>query len=186
MAFNIDKTTDSLSRDEFERLYAEAFDYISMERQRLGEDAKELVWNTFEQPSSFIHRYEVDGYLVGAAALDELSVTWEGNDERWAWYLTPLYGETQSGSRSWWYDEEFTKQARAFVDDDGFDKLVVIFNEGTPAAIATQASWGRQFEGRQYFETVLIKTLDEVFGERKAALNSPDTARCFVMPKYTG
>ena len=39
-----------------------------------------------------------------------------------------------------------------------------------PAAIATQASWGRQFEGRQYFETVLVKTLDEIFGEQEPLL----------------
>ena len=57
MAFNIDKTTNSLSRTEFDRLYAEAFDYISIERQRLGEDSKEIVWQSFERDDAFIHRY---------------------------------------------------------------------------------------------------------------------------------
>ena len=85
MAFNIDTTTNTLSRDEFDRLYSEAFDYISIERQRLGEDAKELVWNTFEQPNSFIHRYVLDDYLVGAASLTEFLTTYEGASERWAW-----------------------------------------------------------------------------------------------------
>ena len=185
MAFNIDTTTNTLSRDECDRLYSEAFDYISIERQRLGEDAKELVWNTFEQPDSFIHRYVLDDYLVGAASLTEFFTTYEGASERWAWYLSPLYGETQDGSRSWWYDEEFTKQARAFVDDDGFDKLLVLFNEGTPAALATQATWGRKFEDRQYFEPVLIKTLDEIFDDKRQFVGVPDTMRCFVMPKHS-
>ena len=35
MAFNIDKTTDSYHATSLTRLYAEAFDYISIERQRL-------------------------------------------------------------------------------------------------------------------------------------------------------
>lgn len=186
MAFNIDKTTNSLSRTEFDRLYAEAFDYISIERQRLGENSKEIVWESFERDDAFIHRYELDDYLVGAASLTEFFTIYEGASERWAWYLSPLYGETQAGSRSWWYDEEFTKQARAFVDDDGFDKLLVLFNEGTPAALATQATWGRKFEDRQYFEPVLVKTLEEVFGDRRDSVGAPDTMRCFVMPKYTG
>lgn len=184
MTFNIDTKTNTLSREEFDRLYAEAFDYISIERQRLGEDAKETVWETFERDDAFIHRYEVDGYLVGSASLTELIINYEGNQERWAWYLSPLYGETLAGSRSWWYDEEFTKQARDFVDDDGFDKLLVLFNEGTPAALATQATWGRKFDDRQYFEVPLVKTLDEVFGENREKILVPDTMRCFVMAKH--
>ena len=186
MTFNIDKTTNNLSRAEFDRLFDEAYYYMSEERQRLGDNLKEDIWGTFERPDAFTHRYEVDDYLVGAASLTELLIPWEGTTERWAWYLTPLYGETQAGSRSWWYSEEFAKQARAFRDDDGFDKLLAIFNQGSPAALAAEATWGQQFEGRQYFERPLIKTMTETFGEHRDRVSNPDTMRCFVIGKYNG
>ncbi len=183
MAFNIDKTTNSITRDEFDRLFDEAFYYMSHERQRLGDNLREDIWLQFEREDAFTHRYLVDDYLVGAAALMELYIPYGENVERWAWYLTPLYGETQAGSRSWWYSEDFAKQARAFCDDDGYDKLLAIFNEGSPAALAAQATWGQEFDGRKYFETPLVKTLTETFGEARDKIGNPDTMRCFIIGK---
>ena len=73
MTFNIDRTTNALSQPEFDRLFDEALYYMSEERQRLGDALKEDIWQTFERDDAFIHRYEVDGYLVGAGSLTELT-----------------------------------------------------------------------------------------------------------------
>lgn len=186
MTFNIDRTTNTLSRAEFDRLFDEALYYMSEERQRLGDSLKEDIWGTFERVDAFIHRYEVDDYLVGAAALTELLIPWEGKVERWAWYLSPIYGETQAGSRSWWYSEEFSKQARQFCDEEGFDRLLAIVNPTSPAALAVKSTWDRNFDGRQYFETPLEKTMTETFGEHRDKVSNPDTMRCFILGKYNG
>lgn len=184
MTFRIDKTSNTISRAEFDRLFDEAFYYMSHERQRLGDNMREDIWLQFEREDAFTHRYLVDDYLVGAAALMELDILYEGQQERWAWYVTPLYGETQAGSRSWWYSEEFAKQARAFCDDDGFDKLLAIFNPGSPAALAAEATWGQRWGSRQYFEKPLVKTMQETFGDARDKISNPDTMRCFVIGKY--
>ena len=51
------------------------------------------------------------GILWGSRAY-ELQLLWEGNDERWAWYLVAALWRNEAGSRSWWYGEDFTKSAR--------------------------------------------------------------------------
>lgn len=186
MTFNIDRTTNTLSRAEFDRLFDEALYYMSEERQRLGDNLKEDIWQTFERDDAFIHRYELDGYLVGAGSLTELMIPFEGNNERWAWYLSPLYGETQAGSRSWWYGEEFSKQARQFIDEDGFDRLLAIVNPTSPAALAVTSTWDRSFDGRQYFATPVVKTMTETFGEHRDKVSNPDTMKCFILGKYNG
>ena len=183
MSFNIDRTTNSVSREEFERLFAEAFDYLSAERQRLGDNLKEDLWQALHFEGSFIHRCMVDDYLVGVASLIELLVPYQDKNERWAHYITPTYGQTQSGSRSWWYSEEFQKQARQFCDEENFDRLLVVHNPTSPAALAVTATWGREWYGRKYFEKPEVKTLIETFGNARTAFGYPDTMRCFIMGK---
>ena len=179
-------TTGGVSRAEFERLYAEAEDYISVERKRLGNNIKEILWDTLEMDEAFVHRYELDGYLVGCAALSALDIPWQGVNERWAWYRTPVYGETESGSRAWWYSEGFQKAARDWCDADGFDRVLAIHNPTSPAALAVSATWGQSWEGRQYYERPEVYTLEETFGDARDAVGVPDTMRCFVIGKYNG
>lgn len=183
MSFHIDRTTNSVTREEFERLFAEAFDYLSAERQRLGDNLKEDLWEALRHEGSFIHRYLEDDYLVGVASLIELVIPYEGKVERWAHYITPTYGHNKTGSRSWWYSEEFQKQARQFCDEENFDKLLVVHNPGSPAALAVEAVWGQAWGSRQYFDRPVIKSLAETFGDARDAFGYPDTMQCFVMGK---
>ena len=97
MALVIDKTTGTVSREEFDRLYAEAESYISVERKRLGDNIKEILWDTVELDDVFIHRYVEDGYLVGIGVMTAINMTPEDTLERWIWYRSPVYGHNEAG-----------------------------------------------------------------------------------------
>ena len=184
MAFVINKD-NPVTRAEFDRLYDEAFDYISIERIRLGDKTREILWETLGQDDTFVHRYELDGYLVGCAALTSLRVEFEGHVETWAWYRQPTYGVTADGSRSWWYSEDFQKKAREWCDADGYDRVMAIHNPTSPAALAVANTWGSNWDGRQYFERPEVFTLEEVFGAGRDAILVPDSMRVFLIDKHT-
>jgi len=184
MAFVINND-NPVTRTEFDRLYDEAFDYISIERQRLGDDTREVLWETLGQEDTIVRRYELDDYLVGCSAITSLNVRWEDHTETWMWYRQPTYGETEAGSRSWWYSEDFQKIGRQWMDDMGFDKVMAIHNPTSPAALAVANTWGRNWDGRQYFERPEVYTLEEVFGEGRSAIGVPDSMRVFLIDKHT-
>ena len=182
MAFEI-STETAVNRELFDRLYDECFSYISVERQRLGDDTKEKMWQTLNQPEVIQRKYILDGYVVGCSAVLSINVNFEDRTEHWMWYQQPTYGETEAGSRSWWYSEDFQKVGREWCDARGFDKVMAIHNPTSPAALAVANTWGRSWDGRQYFEPAEVMTLDEVFGENHN-LNIPDTMRLFVIDKH--
>ena len=184
MAFVIN-ADDGVTREEFDRLYNECFSYISVERQRLGDETQEKLWETLTQENVIVRRYELDGYLVGCSAIVSLNVTWEDHEETWMWYLQPTYGQTQSGSRSWFYSEDFQKIGRQWMDDMGFDKVMAIHNPTSPAALAVANTWGSNWDGRQYFEPAEVHTQEEVFGSDHT-MQIPSTMRVFVIDKHTG
>ena len=183
MNFHIDRETNRVSRQEFERLFAEAFDYLSAERQRLGDNLKEDLWLALRHEGSFIHRYMVDDYLVGVASLIELLIPYQGKVERWAHYIPRPTGRHKVAPAAGGTQKSFKKQARQFCDEENFDRLLVVHNPTSPAALAVTATWGREWDGRKYFETPEVKTLDETFGDARRAFGYPDTMRCFVMGK---
>jgi len=183
MALIINKD-DLVTRTEFDRLYDEAYSYLSVERQRLGENMRETLWETLEQEDTFIHRYELDGYLVGCGALTSLDIKFEGKVEKWAWYRQPTYGVSESGSRSWWYSEDFQKIAREWCDADGYDRVMAIHHPTSPAALAVANTWGNSWDGRQYFERPEVYTLDEVFGDSRWRLLVPDNMHVFLIDKH--
>lgn len=184
MAFVID-TDSPVTREEFDRLYAECFDYISVERQRLGDETKEKLWETLTNDGVTQRKYMLDDYLVGVSAIQPVTITWQGELETWMWYLMPTYGQTEAGSRSWWYSEDFQKVGREWCDAMGFDKVMAIHNPTSPAALAVANTWGRSWDGRQYFEPAVAHTLDEVFGDSRSDIDVPDTMRAFVIAKHT-
>ena len=102
----------------------------------------------------------IDDYLVGCAALSALDIPWQGVNERWAWYLSPIYGETESGSRAGGI-QKFSKPARQFCDADGFDRVLAIHNPTSPAALAVKSNHGKA--------DILMggNTLEETFGDAK-------------------
>jgi hypothetical protein len=177
-------SNDPVTRTEFDRLYDEAFSYLSVERQRLGENMKETLWNGFNKEEVTVRRYELDGYLVGCSAIIPLEIEWQGNVETWMWYYQPTYGQTTSGSRSWWYSEEFQKVGREWADTMGYDKVMALHNPTSPAALAVANTWGSSWDGRQYFESPEVHTLEEIFGEGRSAMVLPDTMRVFLIDKH--
>ena len=183
MALIIDKTTGTVSREEFDRLYAEAESYISVERKRLGDNIKEILWDTVELDDVFIHRYVEDGYLVGIGVMTAIDMTPEDTLERWIWYRSPVYGHNEAGSRAWFYGEDFQKESLDMMNDDGFDRVLAIHNPTSPAAIAVSAIWGQAWEGRQYFKSPVVQTLEETFGDNRDKVGAPDTMRCFIIGK---
>lgn len=184
MAFYIDGTR-TVTREEFDRLYDQAFDYISIERQRLGSKSRDVLWDTLQLEDTQTRRYMLDDYLVGCSAITRLPMLWEDQEEVWMWYRQPTYGETQSGSRSWWYSEDFQKVGREWMDAEGYDKVMVIHNPNSPAAIAVSETWGREWDGRQYFERPVSYSLPEVFGDNWSEwLVVPDTMRVFLISKH--
>jgi hypothetical protein len=177
-------SNDPVTRTEFDRLYDEAFSYLSVERQRLGENMRETLWDGFNKKEVMVRRYELDGYLVGCAAVMPFKIEWQGHAETWLWHYQPTYGQTASGSRSWWYSEEFQKVSREWMDTMGYDKIMAIHNPTSPAALAAANTWGNSWDGRQYYERPEVHTIGEIFGEGRSAMVLPDTMRVFLIDKH--
>ena len=134
------------------RLFTEAFSYISKERQRAGED---VVKNelTGKNDNPFI-RYDLDGYTVGVCNYTEITY----NGMRYLYHKYPVYGQTQAGSRSWWYSEEFQEKNSEFVRSEGFVGMITLFNPESPAGIAVGSHIGSF--GKYYNVPTIIEPED--------------------------
>jgi hypothetical protein len=183
MAFEID-TSRKITRALFDRLYDESLSYISVERQRLGSEVKERLWATTQRKDVVHRRYILDDYVVGCAVTKSIETDFSGQVEKWVWYLQPTYGETAVGSRSWWYSEDFQKVGRQYMDDNGYAKVVAIHNPTSPAAIAVTNVWGKNWDGRQYFNTPEVHPVSDVLESEQISGLSP-TMRAFVISKNT-
>lgn len=130
--FASDLTTELL-----ERLYSEAYPYISKERQRMGEDALKaaLIDDLGDHP---IIQYEVDGYVVGIASYTDMVV----DGKKYMYHRHPLYGQTETGSRAWWYSEDFQKANSEFVRAEGYVGVLTLFNPNSPAGKAVGTHFG--------------------------------------------
>lgn len=163
---------DKLDYATFERLFTEAWDYISAERQRMGADnLKASLWEAHKENKSLI--YEEDGYIVGTVSFK----FHQYNRKKYLQYLYPTYGENESGSRSWFYSEEYKnssdKLKKVFPDVEG---VLMIANPASPAMTAIQNKYN---DGVSLFTSMDILKVDDVFSREE--MSPPDHFRAFVM-----
>ena len=163
---------DKLDYATFERLFTEAWDYISAERQRMGADnLKAGLWEAHKENKTLI--YEEDGYVVGTISFK----FHQYKRKKYLHYLYPTYGENESGSRAWFYSEEYKnssdKLKSVFPDVEG---VVMIGNPDSPAMTAIQNKYN---DGVSLFTSMDILKVDEVFSREE--ISPPEHFRAFVM-----
>lgn len=139
---------EDLSAGLLDRLYVEAFPYISNERQRMGTEAlKSALTDGLENYP--IIQYDVDGYTVGIASYSEVVY----NGKLYMFHRHPIYGQTESGSRSWWYSEEFQQKNSEYVRAEGYVGVITLFNSESPAGRAVGSHFG---SFNKYYMTPVI------------------------------
>lgn len=144
---------DDLGDSLLNRLFDEAYPYISKERQRAGED---VVRSELTGRNEFPYiKYDLDGYTVGVCNYTEKTY----NDKTYLLHRYPVYGHTVSGSRSWWYSEEFQQKNSEFVKNEGFAGLITLFNPESPAGIAVGNHFG---SFGKYYKVPVVVEPDEV------------------------
>ena len=104
---SIEVVDGELVKEDYERLYDDAFSYISKARQT-GEDGgldlRTTMWDAYQIHKQLL--YKNDGYICGAGAYKFTTI---GN-EKWMSYKFPTIGKDRNGSRAWFYDEGFQKK----------------------------------------------------------------------------
>lgn len=141
-------TPEEISLDVLERLYAEAYPYISEERKRMGD--AELKSALIDQLHDFpIIRYDLDGYTIGVCSYNDQYI----NGKKYLLHRHPIYGHTQTGSRGWWYSEEFQQKNSEYVRAEGFAGVVTLFNPSSPAAKAVLSHFG---SFNKYYKTPTV------------------------------
>lgn len=135
MAFQI---VDGLcERATFDRCFNEAWDYISIERQRLGADVlRESLWSSINSHKPF--QYFLDGYIVGVGSYDPY--LYQG--KAYAWYRYPTLGATEAGSKSWFYSEEFQQVHAEYFTGKDMAGMIIVVNPTSPAANGLRTIWG--------------------------------------------
>jgi len=137
-----------VTENEFERLYNEAFDYISEERKRMGdEQLRNALLNKLEL-FPFI-KIEVDDYLVGVASYTDGFY----NNKKYMLHRHPIYGCDINGSKAWWYSEEFQAKTKSYVLDNNYCGVITAFNPASPAAKAVISHFG---SFNKYYNTPFI------------------------------
>lgn len=141
-------TPNEISTELLERLYSEAYPYISEERKRMGEDdlRSSLVDELHDFP---IIRYDVDGYTVGICSYSEQYI----NGKKYLLHRHPIYGQSATGSRAWWYSEEFQQKNSEYVRAEGFAGVATLFNPNSPAAKAVLNHFG---SFNKYYKTPVV------------------------------
>lgn len=128
---------NDIPRELLERLYSEAYPYISEERKRMGED--DLKYALIDKLEDCpIIRYDLDGYTVGICSYSDHYI----NDKKYLLHRHPIYGHTPTGSRGWWYSEEFQQKNSEYVRAEGYAGVATLFNPNSPAAKAVLSHFG--------------------------------------------
>lgn len=160
---------DDLSSELLDRLYDEAFPYVSTERQRMGDDALRaaLIDDLKDHP---IIKYDLDGYTIGIASYADFTY----NDKTYMYHRHPIYGQTSTGSRAWWYSEEFQQKNSEYVRAEGYAGVITLFNPSSPAGKAVGTHFG-SFNKYYYTptivedpETIGFKLKDDAVGKLNA------------------
>ena len=171
MAFTMTKV-DTPNKADFDRVFNEALPFVSHERRRMGDASlKEALWNSLVNNDSVV--YEKDGYVVGMASLDTLD--WGGTS--YLFHMYPTYGGDETGSRSWWYSDDFQRVSADFVRDNGYVGIVTAFNPNTPASNAVSSHFGNV--AGDYFERPREVEVSEVFGPNHSTVS--DNMKLFVI-----
>lgn len=169
-----------IDREVYDRLFQEALPYISEERLRVGEEElRESMWRNLKAHETTERMYIQDGEVVGVSCVRPLGLP---DGSTGMWYMHPTYGQTSLGSRAFFYSEDFQKVGKNWMDANGYDKVIVIHNPGSAAALAVEAIWGNSWEGRRYFNKPEVLTIDEAFGTEHT-LDLPSTMRVFIIEK---
>tara|TARA_R100001460_G_scaffold5433_1_gene15108 strand:+ start:8233 stop:8751 length:519 start_codon:yes stop_codon:yes gene_type:complete len=145
-------------RDTFDRLFDEAREKIAAERLRVGDRAlRESLWASLNTHTAYT--YILDGYVVGCGSHQDLQI----GEEKWLWYTYPTLGCDASGSRAWFYTEDFQRVGAAKRRQQGYAGMIVVANSQSPAKAAVESVWG-SYAG--HWDTPVVVTADSVFGER--------------------
>lgn len=169
-----------IDRDVYNRLFQEALPYISEERIRVGEtELRESMWQNLKAHDTTERTYVQDGEVVGVSCIRKIGLL---DGSAGLWYMHPTYGQTSLGSRAFFYSEDFQKVSKNWMDENGYDKIIVIHNPGSAAALAVETIWGTSWDGRRYFNTPTVHTINEVFGTNHT-FDLPSTMRVFVIEK---
>lgn len=138
-----------------ERLFQEAYPYISEERKRMGDNElrSALLDDLQDYP---IIRYDVDGYTVGICSYSEMPY----NGQRYFYHRHPLYGCDASGSKSWWFSEEFQQKNSEYVSSEGFAGMISLFNPASRAGQAVLRHFGT-FD-KYYSRPIIIDNPEEI------------------------
>ena len=130
------KNNEKIDRETVDRLFVDAYDRISPERQRVGEERlKAQIWGNTQEYNNWT--VESDGYIVGI-------ITWvpivaEDGTEYFGTRLV-AFGKDKAGSRAWFYSEEFQRVLAKTVSGTG--GLITILNPASPAAQAVAKIFG--------------------------------------------
>jgi len=148
-------TVNDISRDILERLYSEAYNYISEERKRMGEkELKSVLLENLNDCS--IIKYDIDSYVVGICSYHEHQY----NGKKYLLHRHPIYGTDKNGSRAWWYSEEFQKNNAEFVRNEGLNGVITLFNPNSPAAKAVKNHFGSF--GKYYNRPIIFEDPSEL------------------------
>jgi hypothetical protein len=148
--------TDSVSKTLFDRLYSEAYPKISNERKRVG-DVK-LGESMFNELS--LHKvaiYYVDDYPVGLVSYHTIKY----NNKTYFFHRYPTYGVDQTGSRAWWYSEEFQQVNSEYLKNMNCVGLITLINPSSPAAMAVKQHFG-SFD--KYYKVPVEYSISAVLG----------------------
>jgi len=154
MSIKVEVVDGTLSKEEYERLYDDAFGYISKARQvgeGFGVDIRDTMWEGYQRHKQLL--YKNNGYVCGAGAYEFAKI---GN-EKWMSYKFPTIGKDRNGSRAWFYDESFQKSNLDWFRRNNCVGFFVGFHPGSNAGNAVATVWGREFNGTQYFNKPEIR-----------------------------
>lgn len=158
MAFTMTKVS-APNRADFDRVFAECLPYVSHERRSIGDGAlKESLWSALNRDGMEAVVYRKDDYVVGMASLS--TMVWGG--VRYLYHMYPTYGADETGSRAWWYSDDFQRVSADFVRDNNYVGIVTVFNPNTPASNAVKNHFGN-IDGN-YFERPTEIEVTELFG----------------------
>ena len=145
---------DKIDYPTFERLYSEAWDYISAERQRAGsEKLKQSLWESHNSKRSFI--IEKDGYVVGIECFEIV----EFQGQKVLHYHYPTFGADSDGSKSWYYSEEYDKAHRKRDENLNVSGVIIIGNPNSPAVTALKK---KHAAGGDHFESMVEYPIEEL------------------------
>lgn len=124
-------------RETFDRLFDEAWEKISAERQRVGDrELRESLWHGLHRGHCYM--YVVDGYVAGCGSHEDIQI----GEEKWLWYRTPTLGRDQTGSKAWFYSEDFQRIPAEMRKAEGYIGMIIVANTDSPAKAAVESHYG--------------------------------------------